>query len=226
MVKPSEWEQFLRDSQRLEGLIKAAEKGATDSAEERRRDADQQARERAERDRIAWEMARPQDKLLGPDPAASIVPGSGQRFRDVMVGGQPCDFCPELVVAPAGSFSMGSPGYEAGRRSQEDQVKVTIARPFAVSRFAITFDQWDACVADGGCYGYQADDNGWGRSKLPVINVNWYEAISLTVWLQRKTGRRYRLLSDSEREYVARAGTTTPFWWGADISMAVASTRI
>jgi formylglycine-generating enzyme required for sulfatase activity len=132
-------------------------------------------------------------------------------FRD-------CPDCPEMAVVPAGTFTMGSPANEAERREDETQVRVTIGAPFAVGRFAVTFDEWDACVEDGGCNGYKPSDQGWGRGKRPVINVNWDEAKAYAAWLSRKTGKTYRLPSEAEREYVTRAGTTTPFWWGSSIT--------
>ncbi|MFL9828674.1 formylglycine-generating enzyme family protein, partial [Rhodoplanes sp. SY1] len=72
--------------------------------------------------------------------------------------------------------------------------------------------------ADGGCNGYRPKDQGWGRGRRPVIHVSWTDAQAYVDWLKKKTGKDYRLLSDSEREYVTRAGTTTPFWWGSSIS--------
>jgi formylglycine-generating enzyme required for sulfatase activity len=129
-----------------------------------------------------------------------------------------CDNCPEMVVAPAGTFVMGSPRNEPARGKSEAQVHVAIAQPFAVGKFAVTFDQWDACVADGGCNGYRPADQGWGRGNRPVISVNWDQANAYAEWLSRKTGKTYRLLSEAEREYVTRAGTTTPFWWGSSIT--------
>jgi formylglycine-generating enzyme required for sulfatase activity len=114
---------------------------------------------------------------------------------------------------------MGSPASEKNRSSEEGpQRRVTFARQFAVGRFAVTFDEWDACVADGGCNGYRPDDRGWGRGKQPAINVSWNDAKAYVAWLSRRTGKSYRLLSEAEREYVARAGTSTPFWWGSSIS--------
>jgi formylglycine-generating enzyme required for sulfatase activity len=130
-----------------------------------------------------------------------------------------CDTCPEMVVVPAGSFIMGSPDDEKAREKNEGpQHPVTFARSFAVGRFSVTFDEWDACVADGGCNGYAPYDGGWGRGRRPVIYVSWDDANVFVAWLSRKTGKPCRLLSEAEREYVTRAGTTTPFWWGTSIS--------
>jgi len=142
----------------------------------------------------------------------------GQGFRDALADGQPCTVCPELVVVPAGQFTMGSPASEPERMGREEQVQVSINQPLAVGRFAITFDEWDACVADGGCNGIRPNDQGWGRGNRPVTSVNWHDAKAYVTWLSARTGKNYRLLSESEREFVARAGTTTPFWWGSTIS--------
>jgi formylglycine-generating enzyme required for sulfatase activity len=129
-----------------------------------------------------------------------------------------CEKCPEMIVVPAGSFTMGAPRSEEGRNSSEDQVGVRIAKPFAVGQFAVTFDEWDQCVAGGGCGGYVPSDEGWGRGRQPVINVSWDDAQNYVAWLSRKTRKTYRLLSEAEREYVTRTGTTTPFWWGTTIT--------
>jgi formylglycine-generating enzyme required for sulfatase activity len=102
-------------------------------------------------------------------------------------------------------------------------VNVVIARPFAVGKFAVTFTDWDACTSDGGCNGYAPPDAGWGRGQRPVINVSWTDAQAYVDWLSHKTGKTYRLLSEAEREYVTRAGTTTPFWWGTSIAPAQAN---
>jgi len=120
-----------------------------------------------------------------------------------------------MVVMPAGEFTMGSPPSEGGA---EVQHRVTIATPFAVSKFEITFEEWDACVMDGGCGGYRPDDEGWGRGKRPVINISWEDGQAYASWLSNKTGKQYRLLSESEWEYAARAGTTTRFGQGDSIS--------
>ncbi len=88
-----------------------------------------------------------------------------------------CSQCPEMVVVPVGSFTMGSPGSEEGRDNDEGpQHPVRIGKPFAVGKFSVTFEDWDACVADGGCNGYRPSDAGWGRGRRPVINVSWNDA--------------------------------------------------
>ena len=137
-----------------------------------------------------------------------------QRLRDLAPGRQfrDCPQCPLMVRIPAGRYLMGSRGEDEG-----PQHPVTIREPFAVGVYEVTFAEWDACVRDGGC-AEQPDDNGWGRGNRPVIYVWWHYAQAYVRWLSWKTGEEYRLLSESEWEYVARAGTTTPFHTGKTIS--------
>ena len=124
-----------------------------------------------------------------------------------------CAACPEMVVVPAGDYMMGSPDGEAGREKNEGPVhRVTIAEPLAVGKYEVTFAEWDACVVAGGCT-HRPGDNGWGRGTRPVINVSWEDAQAYVAWVSRETGRPYRLLSEVEWEYVARAETTGTYWW-------------
>jgi formylglycine-generating enzyme required for sulfatase activity len=102
-----------------------------------------------------------------------------------------CPDCPELISIPGNKFAIG--------------------------KFAVTFGEWDACVADGDCGGYQPSDNGWGRGKRPVINVSWNDAQTYIQWLSHKTGKSYRLPSEEEWKIAARAGTTTDYYWGNDV---------
>ena len=135
-----------------------------------------------------------------------------QEFRD-------CESCPEMVVVPAGSFRMGSPpGEEYAADDETPQRLVTISAPFAIGKYEITFAEWDACVAVGGCNGYRPDDEGWGRGRQPILNVNREDAKAYLQWLSLLTGKPYRLLSEAEWEYAARAGTATPFHFGPTIS--------
>jgi formylglycine-generating enzyme required for sulfatase activity len=125
--------------------------------------------------------------------------------------------CPEMIVVPAGLFTMGSPPTEKGHHPQEEpQHVVTVAKPFAVSKFPLTFGEWDACAAFGNCDAH-ISDAGFGRGRQPAINVSWYDAQQYVAWLSQMTGNRYRLLSEAEYEYAARAGTATAYPWGEDI---------
>ena len=146
-----------------------------------------------------------------PDPAPAR-PRAGEVFRD-------CDGCPEMVVVPAGTFRMGSPATEEGRWDGEGPQHRVRVSSFALGATEVTFDEWAACVRGGGCGGgYRPDDEGWGQGARPVINVNWEDARAYVRWLSRETGESYRLPSEAEWEYAARAGTTTPFHTGATLS--------
>jgi formylglycine-generating enzyme required for sulfatase activity len=127
--------------------------------------------------------------------------------------------CPKMVVVPAGEFTMGSPSDEKGRDDNEGpQHRVTIAKPFAVSKYAVTFANWGACVSVGGCpQEGQAGEVGRGRDGHPVIFVSWDDAKAYAAWLSRMTGKPYRLLTEAEWEYAARAGTMTAYYWGDEI---------
>ena len=132
----------------------------------------------------AEERKRPERERASREP--------GRSFRD-------CPVCPVMVVVPAGSFMMGSPPSEADRHADEGPVhRVTISEPLAVGVYEVTFSEWEACVRGGGCGGYRPADSGWGRGNRPVINVSWKDASAYAEWLSRKTGKRYRLLSESE----------------------------
>ncbi|MGV7213073.1 formylglycine-generating enzyme family protein [Bradyrhizobium sp. UFLA05-112] len=135
----------------------------------------------------------------------SANPEPGELFRD-------CDNCPELVIVPPGEFVMGSNDtpYEKPEHS------ISIRKPFAIGRREVTFAEWDQCADTGACR-VRPEDHGWGRGDRPVINVSWEDAKLFVAWLSQRTGQKYRLPSEAEWEYAARAGTKTPFWWGRDI---------
>lgn len=154
---------------------------------------------------------------------------------------QDCANCPEMVVVPDGSFMMGSPPDEPEREnmhrgSESPQHRVTFPKPFAIGKYAVTVDQFKVFVQEtnrkmeNGCIvwmGYR-----WGEHSAksfrspgfeqngshPVVCVSWDDAKAYVKWLSKKTGKSYRLPSEAEREYVTRAGTATPFWWGRSIS--------
>ena len=134
-------------------------------------------------------------------------PEPGTSFRD-------CERCPELVVVPPGRFRMGSPEAERGRQANEGPVRdMEVVRTLAIGRFEVSFEEWEACLLDGGCDRWP-DDRGFGRGKRPVIDVSWDDAMRYAAWLSRKTGKPYRLLSEAEWEYAARAGSSTARPWG------------
>jgi formylglycine-generating enzyme required for sulfatase activity len=124
--------------------------------------------------------------------------------------------CPEMIVIPAGSFTMGSPESETGRLAREGpQHEVTIAKRFAVSKSEVTWDEWGACVKYGDCP--HISDSAWGRETRPVINVTWVQVKQYVAWLSKMTGQTYRLLTEAEWEYAARAGANTAYPWGNEI---------
>lgn len=189
------------------GAEAARSLAALGTKDKREAEAEREARER---DRQAEAEAAARAQAQADRQRRARQPGA--RLRD-------CEACPDLVVVPSGSFMMGSPASEWGRFNNESpQRRVTIAEPFAVGVYEVTFREWDACVSAGGCNGYHPDGAGWGRDDRPVINVSWDDARAYVAWLSQRTGERYRLLSESEWEYVARAGTTGPFHTGSTIS--------
>jgi formylglycine-generating enzyme required for sulfatase activity len=136
--------------------------------------------------------------------------------------------CPEMVVVPAGAFWMGSPdgtkgAAEEGRYDNEGPLHtVTISDTFAVAKKDVTFAEWDACANVGGC-AKDIEDFGAGRGDHPVVGVTFDDAQRYAAWLSLMTGRTYRLLSEAEWEYCARAGTQTAYPWGDEVGMSNAN---
>ena len=125
--------------------------------------------------------------------------------------------CPEMVVVPAGEFTMRSPTSERGGSELERaQRTVAIAKQFAVSKFPLTFGEWDTCAAYGDCP--QGIISPFGRGRMPVVNVTSDDAQTYVKWFSRITGKAYRLLSEAEYDYAALAGTRTAYPWGDDIT--------
>jgi formylglycine-generating enzyme required for sulfatase activity len=131
------------------------------------------------------------------------APNPGDEFRDC------ASACPAMIVIPAGRFTMGSLENDADSRADErPRHEVTLESPTAVSKFEATFDEWDACVAAGAC---PPVPDRWGRGRMPVINVSWNDAKQYAAWLSRVTGKPYRLLTEAEFEYAARAGAVARY---------------
>jgi formylglycine-generating enzyme required for sulfatase activity len=133
---------------------------------------------------------------------ADLKPGTV--FRD-------CEQCPQMVVIPAGQFEMG---FENGRSEEKPVHSVTIPVPFALGVYEVTYGEWDICVDEEGCRHHPIARGEVVDPKLPVSNISWDDARQFVSWLSEKTGERYRLPSEAEWEYAARAGTTTVYWWG------------
>jgi formylglycine-generating enzyme required for sulfatase activity len=148
---------------------------------------------------------------------------------------QDAPFAPEMVVVPAGEFWMGSPDGSDGDRGhvaephEGPRHSVTIRQPFAVGRFAVTFEEWDWAQAHLEWRRHtkleprQPEDEKRRRDRRPVIDVSWEDAQAYCRWLTAVTGKPYQLPSEAEWEYCCRAGTETPFWWGASISTSQAN---
>jgi len=149
--------------------------------------------------------------------AERCVVGPGQ-FQDTLSNGV---LGPVMVEISAGEFVMGSPPGEAGRGSDERLHRVVLEQPFALSKYEISFELYDrfAEATDR----ERPDDENWGRGRRPVINVSWFDAVAFTEWLSVQTGERYRLPSEAEWEYAARAGTATAFAFGDTIYPAQAN---
>ena len=139
---------------------------------------------------------------------------SGDSFKD-------CAQCPEMIVIPAGKFTMGS---AKGKKREQPVRQVVIPNSLAVGRHEITFDEWDACHAGGGCAKLPFD-RGWGRGKRPVINVLARDIDEYLKWMSKKTGHVYRLPSEAEWEYAARAGSESAYSWGDEMIQGKANCR-
>jgi formylglycine-generating enzyme required for sulfatase activity len=151
-----------------------------------------------------------------PLQAADKTPAPGTVFKD-------CETCPEMVVLPAGSFVMGTPDNEVGRQPDEGpQRTVTFSKPFAISRYQVTAAELDAYVKQTGVVIKSGDERPgrWCEAgkpsyeqgpRQPAVCVDYHELQAYTQWLSKKTGHTYRMLSEAEREYGARAGSTGPF---------------
>ena len=174
---------------------------------------------------VVQPQPRPQPQPKPPLQVATVVPEpvrpapeaprpaerrAGEVFKD-------CNDCPEMVVIPAGSFVMGSTAGALGKLGNEAPPHTVSVRSFGAGKFEVTFDQWHTCVKSGGC-AHKPLDQGLAGPGSPVIDVSWEDAQQYVKWLSAKTGQTYRLLSEAEWEYAARAGTTSAYPWGQKAS--------
>ena len=221
--------------EQAEGLMALGEEAEAErkAAEAERKAAEAERRRLAEAERKEAEARAARERAEAQALMAEVSePEPGHRFRD-------CDgsWCLELVVVPAGEYRMGSPSGEAGRWNREGPVhRVEIGERLAVGVYEVTVGQWRRFVgetgysAGDGCWTYEEGEweehssRNWERPGFsqdeghPVVCVSWKDAQAYVEWLSRKTGKGYRLLSESEWEYVARGGTETAFHTGETIS--------
>jgi formylglycine-generating enzyme required for sulfatase activity len=150
-------------------------------------------------------LADPSRDAVAEPP--QVFPKAGTEFQD-------CSKCPAMVAVPAGSFVMGYPPGDSGRFHQEGPMRtVTFGKPFAVGKFEVTFDEWDACATENQCP--KVDDKGRGRGRRPAVYISWDQAAGYAKWLSNKTGRKYQLLTEAEWEYAARGGAESRYrFWG------------
>lgn len=156
---------------------------------------------------------RPQQQAAVP-PRPTTGPSAlkpGDVFRD-------CRDCPEMVIVGAGEFEMGSNDYDV----EKPMHRVSMAKAFAIGRREVTFEEWSQCMAAGACT--RTEDQGQGRDR-PVTDVSWRDAKAYLAWLSQKTGKAYRLPSEAEWEYAARAGTKSTYWWGREVGSRFANCR-
>ena len=159
-----------------------------------------------EQEAASWLAPSPwQSRRRLPSPRRKKAACRGETFRD-------CGDCTELVIVPNGEFTMGS----NDKPSEAPPHRVLIHKAFAIGRRLITFSEWDRCVAAGGCK-YAPPDQGQGGGDLPATNLSWDDAQEFVAWMSKTTGKVYRLPNEAEWEFAARAGSTTPYWWGKDI---------
>jgi len=200
-------EQQERDQ--TEARKRAAEEARRKAEEEARRKAEEEARRKAEEEARRKEEARQKAEVMKKaEKPPAYKPGS--MIQDTLSDGSNG---PEMIVIPAGTFKMGDSNGSGG--SEEKPVHtVTIQKPFAMSKYEVRFTDYDKFAQITGRL--VPDDNRWGRLTRPVIHVSWYDAIAYAEWLSEQTGKKYRLPTEAEWEYAARAGTDTDYWWGND----------
>ena len=217
-------EEAARKAAEEQAARKAAEQAAVDQAA-RKAATDKAARKAAE-EAAAADKAR---KAAAEAAAAAAAAEAARKVADAKAAGttpatvktfKDCDTCPEMVALAPGSFTMGSNG---GDISEKPAHSVKFNYSFAISRFEVTVAEWKACHAAGGCE-YLPNRKGMTATS-PVHNLSWLDAQQYAKWLSKKTGKAYRLPSEAEWEYAARAGTKTAYWWGDAVGKGKANCK-
>ncbi|QDZ28048.1 formylglycine-generating enzyme family protein [Noviherbaspirillum sp. UKPF54] len=162
--------------------------------------------------KAAPEQAQPEAPAAAPEKPKAPVAG--------VSAAKDCATCPDLVVLPAGAFTMGS---NSSDPSEKPAHRVTLGKPFAIGKYEVTVDQWNACVTAGACPQVGGDAGRPGNT--PVRDVSWDDAQQYLKWLGKQTGKAYRLPTEAEWEYAARGGTTSKFWWGEQMRKGMANCK-
>lgn len=147
-----------------------------------------------------------------PAPVAAAASAEPEVVRD-------CPACPEMIILPPGGFIMGDP---KGDRSEKPAHKVSIRQPFAIGKYEVTATQWNDCVESGGC-SHKLKEGFTGDT--PVRDISWSDAREYLRWLSKTSGKTYRLPTEAEWEYAARAGTATRYWWGDKLGAGEANCK-
>lgn len=161
-------------------------------------------------------VAKPEPPVFKPSPAPAPTPVVAQHTGSI----SDCDRCPEMVTLLPGSFVMGD---DRDDRSEKPAHRVTIRKAFAIGKYQVTLAQWEACVQAGACKAIP-DATGWS-DQSPARNLSWTDAQQYVRWLSKRTGQNYRLPTEAEWEYAARAGTSTRYWWGEKMEPAKANCK-
>ena len=208
----AEAERAAREVAAAKAKAEAARKAKLE-AEAKARAAEAEARAAKEKIAAEAERVKKADPVPPqPEPRTEVVtPKTGEG------GMRDCSGCPEIVRIAGGSFDMGD--VSGNGEGDEQPIRRIQIKSFYAGRYEVTFDEWNSCAASGACRRNPSDGN-FGRGRRPVINVSWHDAQKYVSWLSSRSGKRYRLPTEAEMEYLHRAGARTAYPWGDSDSAA------
>lgn len=163
------------------------------------------ARSRAGGSTSAGAITYPSEGKPSAPAAAAAAPATAARGGEL----RDCPACPVLVALSPGGFTMGSSTSDPAERPPHH---VNIGQPFAIGKYEVTVEQWNACADANACP--KIGTNGSDAKNAPIRDVSWDDAQQYVAWLSKSTGKSYRLPTEAEWEYAARGGTGSAYWWG------------